>query len=384
MVYRISIGSKIIFSLLAIGALIGGAYLLRHSTDGSAGLVWRVLGLLFLIGGVGGFWAIFRIRMTVEEGVLTMNGLFSSKTVALNDIDGYREGTRQEFWLVRKDSRLSITIPFGLEKRRQLIGWIKQRYEDVDLREHDREMNALLDDQRLGVTREDREQRLKTAKGLGSIALIAGFVLFFAVIFCPRPLEWVMYAELAAPWVGVLATVWFAGMMKMSMSKRSAYPSMLLLVLFPVAGGAIAALRWYKIYAFPQSAWSALIVGALLVSIMVATLCRRAIGLERRKAVLLFSILVVSAIYCWSVLVHINCFYDRSVPVGVQVAVEGKQYTTGRGTSYFLTTSPWGRFSSGKKVEVSHSFYKSVSPGDSIRINMQAGHWGIPWYWIEK
>lgn len=385
MVYRLSIGSRIVFGLLSVGALAAGAYLVTiHSDPGIATLIRQLVGLLFVVAGLGGFLAIARFRLTIDEGTLTMNGLYTSRTIDLHEIDGYREGSRKEFSLVRKGGGRSITLPFGMEKRDEAIAWFKQRYEDVDQREHDLQEKALLEDERFGRTRKERKSRLKQANRLESYGMIAGFVLLFWAIFYPRPFGLMMWIELAAPWLGVLATARFAGMMRFSMGKRIPYPSMTILMLLPLIGGLIAVPGAYKVYSFPHGAWKMLIAGGLLTTIVVVALCYKAIAGEKRKLLVSFCILVLSAPYCWSLQLFGNCYYDRTVPVVVKVSVEGKRISSGKSRSYYLRLSPWGKYSSGKEVTVDRSFYEAVENGDSLRINWQGGRLGIPWYWLQK
>ena len=109
--------------------------------------------------------------------------------MALHNIDGYREGTSQEFWLVLKDSRWSITVPSGLENRAGLIEWFKERYQDVDRRECGRRLKALLKDESLAFTKKERKLRLDQANKQVGIGFLAGVLLLLWIIFFPRPMS---------------------------------------------------------------------------------------------------------------------------------------------------------------------------------------------------
>jgi len=56
----------------------------------------------------------------------------------------------------------------------------------------------------------------------------------------------------------------------------------------------------------------------------------------------------------------------------------------GKSTSYYITTTPWGRYTQPEEVRVSRSLYQGLQLGDSVNIYLQPGKLGIPWYFLDK
>lgn len=66
------------------------------------------------------------------------------------------------------------------------------------------------------------------------------------------------------------------------------------------------------------------------------------------------------------------------------VAVTGKRISSGKSTSYYVSLSPWGRYTADDEVSVSKSFYQSVHTEESLRIFLNDGKWGVPWYRLRR
>jgi hypothetical protein len=94
--------------------------------------------------------------------------------------------------------------------------------------------------------------------------------------------------------------------------------------------------------------------------------------------------LLITGLYSYAALLFTNCEYDHQKEVIWRVGVDGKHVNHGKSTSYYLKLSPWGRFTDGKNVQVSYSFYHAVGTGDSVNVYLHPGKWAIPWYEVQQ
>lgn len=95
-------------------------------------------------------------------------------------------------------------------------------------------------------------------------------------------------------------------------------------------------------------------------------------------------VIVMAGVYSWGLIIFSNCFYDSSIPDRYETRLEGKHYTSGKTTTYYLDLEPWGRFEKVTNETVPKDFYNMMEAGDTVYVYLRKGKWNIPWYWIAK
>jgi hypothetical protein len=368
--------------LCAAAAILGGIYLLYAGMRGatpSSQTVELVFGVALIPLGFLIYKASQKLTVTIDDRALVVETGFKSSEILLSEIDGYRRGEKDYFALVRKDGGKPLVIPKSIRKRGALLIWIEERYEDIDARERETETEAMLEDDRYGNTREERETALAKAKKIGTATTVAGLVLAFWPIVYPQPFPLVMYLALAGPWVGVYLTWSQKGLLRLSKTKKSPYPSAVYNMIGPIFGVMLVAFR-YHLYGFPPIAWMELIgVTAVLFLVAISAL-RTALALEEKKNLAIGGIVLFTAMYSYSLLIFSNCYFDRSGGETFTVQVKDKRTSSGKTTTYYLEVTPWGKNAAGSEESVSRGFYNTVEPQDSVHIYLTQGKWGIPWY----
>jgi hypothetical protein len=387
MEYRIAQGWRIFVVVFATAFFIGGIFCLlkafKPDTSWPAGLALFMA--VFLMGlAVLSYLDTMRTLVTVDQDVISVVRLFRSRSALLAEIDGYRKGEKDMFYVVLKSGGRPLQIPQYIERRKELLDWIREKYEDVDARERTIETKSLLENDQFGLTREDREARLGIGKKIDVAASVGGFGLFAWSLFYPRPYELMMIILFIAPWIAIYVTWYFKGLLKLYKKKSSPYPSAVLMMCMPPVSTGVVIIRSYDLYDFGQHAWSMLIGGAILAAALCIIACRQAIALSGRKALTYICVIVMAGVYSISLLIFSNCYYDESASRVFRVEVSRKHKEEGKRTTYYVSLSPWGRFEDGNEVSVSKSFYQSVSEGDSIRVLLNNGKWGVPWYWLRR
>jgi hypothetical protein len=311
-----------------------------------------IFGVLLIPLGACLYREVSRLCITIDGDMLVMQHAFSTRSVVLADIDGYRVGEKNAFFLVIKNGEKSLKLPHGITRRKELLAWIKEKDEDVDGRERAAETEVRLEDSRYGGSREEREQNLQKAGKISKICTGAGFVLFFWFFLYPQPYEIVMLLLFVAPLVAIYLTWSFKGMVRLYSKKSSPYPTLFILIMFPIMAAGLNAFMRYDLYGFSATAW-------LLLAGMIA-------------------------IYSYGLLIYTNCHFDRSPAEAWRVAVTDKSESHGKTTTYYLQLSPWGKYAGGKEVKVSRAFYQAVGTQDSVGVLLNKGKWGIPWYRVVR
>jgi hypothetical protein len=387
MEYRIATGWKIFAGIFAALCMAGAIFLIgvMFKPSGSVPVGVVLFGIVFCVGlGLLLWLDTMRTLVVVDDQTLSSTRLFKSRSILLKEIKGYRKGEKDAFNLELVDGGKSLSIPQNLARRKELIEWIAERYEDLDAREREAETAVLLEDDRFGLTREDREIRLATARKFDTGATVAGFGLFIWAIFYPQPYELVMVLLFVAPWLAVGITWYFKGLLKLYKGKKSPYPSMIQLMGLTTAAALIVTAKSYNLYGFGQKGWSMLTGGTIAATIICIAACWQAIASSGKKMLTYILIFAMAAMYSYSLLIFSNCYYDKSPATVYHVAVTGKRVSSGKSTSYYVSLSPWGRYTEDDEVSVSKNFYQSVRTDDSIRVFLNDGKWGVPWYRLRR
>jgi hypothetical protein len=343
---------------------------------------WLLLGLLAAFLGFYVFREAKVMLVTLDDDSLTQRTVFSTRSILLKELDGYRTGEKDAFVLVPKDGGKSLQLTKSIADRKELIGWVRENYPDIEAREREVDEAVLLEDDRFGATRTEREEALAKARQLARITTIAGYALLLWEIFYPKPYELVMFLSFLAPWVALFLVWRYKGLIRLYSTKSSAHPAVGNLLALPVFGAGLRTLINYDLYGFPQSAWLGLLAGTVLLALVALRATREAMAAEKNKAFVTIGIILLAGAYSYGGMVYANCHYDKSAAQVWPVSVTDKRISHGKSTSYYVTVSPWGKYTDGKEVSVGKSFYTSVSRQDTLSVVLRQGKLGIPWYYL--
>ena len=383
--YRISTGDKILQLLLAAAFSIGGIAALIAGFHGSAsGAPIAILGIFLIPFGIFFYLETTRLSVTIDKQSMTVTHAFSSRSILLDEIIGFRHGNKNAILLDLRSGEKPLQLPGVLERRKELLEWLGERYTDTDAERVKGVTEAVLEDESLGLTREIRVQRLNSARKL---MVYGSFIVPFFVILIyvsPRYSVTALILLLALPWMAVGLTWYFKGILRLYISKSKPYPSLFFIVLVTELMSFFIIMQTYKIYDYDRTFWISLLALSVVVLLVWAVACRAAIAGEENRPAVLLCLFLVAAAHSYGLLIFSNCNYDQSIPQISRVEIASKTVRRGKSTSYILELTPWGRFTDGKTVQVSSSFFRSVSQGDSVSVHLKAGKWGIPWYEVWK
>jgi len=96
------------------------------------------------------------------------------------------------------------------------------------------------------------------------------------------------------------------------------------------------------------------------------------------------AILFICYVFSFGAFTNSNCVFDTKKPTVFPTAITEKETIKNKDheKSYFVIFTPVAGLED-TKTEVHASFYDAVEVGDTIRFNLKAGVWGMPWYHLE-
>ena len=386
MEYRMSQGNKVLMYIFAAGMAGFALYLLNSTAHWHSGMSWGptiALAVTLLAGAGYLVLESINLRVVIDDQSLTVTHAFSTRSVLLDEIAGYRKGSKGSFWLDLKSGRRRVSIPTTIEKREEALGWLKEKYPDIAAERAKQVTQEVLQDERFGSTEEERAKRLAMARKLMIYTAIAPMLLIWVTI-SPKPWQLLMLIVLGIPLVCGWLTWYYKGILRIYISNARPYPTLLIAIIGAEFVALIALMRVYKVYEFGQHFWLLLLGCSVVVTVVWIVACRAALAGENNVFAVYVAMLLIAGVYSGEALVFVNCTYDRGTAEEWRVGIDRKHAQHGKSTSYWLDLSPWGRYDLGKSVSVEYPFYRSVAEGDSVRVLIHPGKCGIPWYEVTK
>jgi hypothetical protein len=348
-------------------------------------------GLLLLALGLGASAALLHVLRSVfltrfeilPEGIRCTRAWGPVVELRFDDIAGYRvPATRRSrgLLLVPKDTPLRpISIDSSLERRGELMHWVRTKFRGLDHEEHKAELDDIMADERFGRTAGERAAALERARTLVRVLNGASYGLLLWAIIYPRPYDAVIISAAILPVVMLGAARWSRGLIIVDGTKTSVRPVAGNAIITPCLLLALRALADWHILEWSHF-WSpfTVLVGALWV-----------LGwqylppMERRKPATLFILGVLALAYAYGLVLYLNCSFDHADPVRQAAIVQSRRVSSGRTTTYYLSVSPWLGLRETKEISVSRATYQRHPEGSPVQIGLLPGALSIPWFWLQ-
>jgi hypothetical protein len=384
MEYRIIKGARILILVLSILVFIMGAGCIGsvvfssipEKGDGATigiGLFLAVLAVFICLEGL-------KTRLTIDGQAIRQRSLVISRSLPLNEIKGYRHWANGRLRLMPKNPGYKmVEISVYLERRAELLAWVKERYPDLDAAEYETATKNIFSDEQYGISESERLQYLRKAKWVANAGNTVGLASIIWAWLSPQPYEWALFTGLALPWICVFVVWLFKGMIRFDARRGNPYPSISGLIFLPVFGVLIRALTDYHVYD-PRQVWVPVLATAAFCTLAFLYICAKALADVRRKWVSWLVIFFVACGYSYTLVLFTNNYFNIAPPREFLVTVQEKHLTEGKTTSYYLTLDAWGRFAAGEDVDVSRALYQSVQEGQRVHVYLFDGKWNIPCY----
>lgn len=310
---------------------------------------------------------------------------FADKELLLTEIAGFRANEKYTSIHPTQPGLPTLQIAGSTVAYHDLQFWFSSQYPDLDQTDAAEAMAALLADEQLGNTPEERADRLAQAKRVSTaLYVLSGLVIAWLVTQL-GPYLYFIGAGVALPLLVAGALLAFRGLLRLEISENSPLPSVALALLLPCGMLVGRALSDGNLVAY-AAVWP--IVGGVAIAFALLLLLSSRYSLLKRTTprsgsewVLLFS---CAAAYGFGATLTSNAAFDQSRPTLYPAQVLAKHQNNGKSNSCYLTLSSWGPRTASDDIAVSLAYYQAHAPGDTVRVIARPGRLGIPWFRLEE
>jgi hypothetical protein len=319
-------------------------------------------------------------KFVIEHDRVYSVGVLGRRHLMLNEIKGYTVNEKSIFIepISKEKKRIKVSIHFA--KKNEIVQWLAAHYKDLDTIEAEKEKQDILNNEALGWTIEQREQKLKNARRVAKVLNVVGGIVSAWTIFFPSPYEYAILAAIAVPAICIVVMKSFGGLMRANeTTKGSPYPNVSLALLVPALAVCLRALLDFSVFSY-DNVWlpSILIAGIFLVVLFIGS---NEFKLRPAKDFIITTVFSLVAFgYAFGSVVTLNCLYDKSEPEAFSATIISKRVTSGKTTTYYLKLTPWGSQVEADEVSVSEDFYEQLGEGDEVSVYLYQGKFQIPWF----
>jgi hypothetical protein len=242
------------------------------------------------------------------------------------------------------------------------------------------DMSAVLSDERLGSTEDERGDSLRTSTIHAGILNTATGALVIWALYSPRPYSLVIALLAIFPLLGAGLVVMSRGAVTLDSSRKSARPTAAYSIIVPAMILALRALEDWHILGWsgfwlPFAVLSGLLIGGLLI-------CSASDAGRKMGTLFLLGLFLMAESY--GLVLFLNCRLDHSVPEIHRTTVLSRRINHGRrSTSYYLTVGPWIDGDYSWEVKVPSSTYGWHEEGSTVLIGVRPGALSMPWYFVQ-
>lgn len=317
-------------------------------------------------------------KLTLSDDYIIMDGVFGTRKLSTDNVKGFRKD-KNYITIVPKgkiDKKIKVSAYYG--DSWQIISWLSERYDDLDITEAQEEHEEILSNPEFGLTEEIRERRLEEAKKAAWYLNTASWGVLAWLFFYPHPYNIATSVAAAFPLLAILTCYAYRGFMKGDDTDKSAYPSVLNALIMPSIVLMLRAILDFNILAY-EKGW--LIMGFMAATLYIAYMLPTG-GFAPKTAshyFMMFFLPVMTFAYSFGTYVVLNCQADTSTPAYYRTVIESKRISKGKSTTYYLTLNPWGEIKEPEEVTVTYSEYDYAQPGDTVTILQHPGYLKLPW-----
>ena len=379
--YRILIylgGPPLVLLFLAL------PFLLANGNNAAPG--YFIAGFAILGVGLSGFLAYgiletVKGRLVVQEQFVSQVGAFKTKTLAADEIKGFRADDKYTHIIPLNPQLPKLKIGHTTERYEEMQQWFASRYPDLNRVDLERATALLLEDHDLGRTSEERAEALAKATLAARTLNIAGGVVGAWLILFPTPYEWAILAGLLLPVLAAMALWFLPHSLRVDEKPNSGYPSVLIAILIPCLGLMLRALFDYELVSHAPM-WPVVGATATGAALVLAMGSRQFLFRSGSVVSVGSTIVVLAFLYGYGASSIVNAVYDELPATEYSTQVLDKRISSGKRTSYYLKVAAWGPVATAEDVEVSSEYYDQIQPGQQVDIALHNGRLEVPWFTV--
>lgn len=381
-IYRLGKGWRIATYVIAPLFIIGFVYLLitsllKPSLVNYLLMVPVSLAMISLF--VYGTLDAWKGRFVIAHDRVILKSPGRLKMLMLTEIKGFRTDKNYiKIIPMRKDLK-KISVSNYLSRSGEIIDWLGENYPNLDQVEGEEEERAILQNPEFGITEDARQRRLSEARKVAMIMNGGGVAVLLWVLFFPSPYELAISVGVLYPFIVIMISTSYRGMMKGDEHQNSKVPSIAMGFILPVIAFGLRMLKDFVILRYNNNLWMVISAGGILIAFFYLLPVGGLRIRSANSAVIAASILLFSSLFSYAGYVAANCILDNSEPQYFNTPVVDKTFSRGRSYSYYLILSPWDTLQKPERVQVSLGDYRETEIGDTVTVIQRPGYLRSSW-----
>jgi Bacterial PH domain len=348
--------------------------------------VIATLGILMFLMLYGLAW-IVRGRLTINHQSVILRGVFGTRGIPWDRIEGFRWNRGQGLFLFPVEDRWPMNLTY-FENQDLLYLWLYHHTPNLHWAELAKEADEIQANHELGLTVEQKEARLaglkRITRTINWIAYVAGAAgAVNALFFDDDTIQLVTASALVpVPVVFVLLALRFRDQVRLDYREGSFYPEGLTGILASgIALGLMSLLDHHNTLGDGFAQWTFPVAAAAALAWLGIEAQR--IRAQRRWMLIALhvaSIVFVSAFWAGGSVYQVNKNADTSEPAwDTSVVARLRESREKTGTSYHAEVAPWSASPEPVELDLSREAYATLRVGATVEIGVRAGALQIPW-----
>lgn len=270
-----------------------------------------------------------------------------------------------------------VRLSYYLSGIKEIEAWVSAGKPNLEHQEYEMERMELLEDTRIGYTREQREQRIKKVHKIGLGISILGVILAVLIFFFyPNP--WTIYAGLAFPLLTILYSKFQRHLLFLGIIERLKYNTVFWGNMACISSLDLLLITNYEIVDY-SAFWP--VFGYVNLALWALVFIGSSEFKQRGSNLLSvwMSILMFVFAYAYLLVMGLNCALEMTETEDHLGRVIKKSESGVKRSERTVTISPCGPEIDTAEVHVSKAIYNAAEPGDTLTIKLYKGNLGIPW-----
>ena len=322
-------------------------------------------------------------RFVIDEDELTLYTPIGKRSLKHSDVWGYKMGENYIRIVPLDSKQKELKVSYYFKGSSEIAGWLAENFNSLGSTDED-EVQQVLDNDELGITEEQRLERLERARKVarvingGAWALLVWLFLFAANFYEAGILVCAVY-----PIMVIFVGLRYRGLMSPDEYDNSRVPSVGLALILPGMALALRAVLDFNVLEFPGWVWIAVVIGSFVMTILFMLPSFKLATKPGRFYITGLSMCLLNTFYAYGILIMTNCLLDKSIPAEFETQVANKRISRGESTTYYVVLKPWGTLSEEQEMSVTPGEFESVDKGDEVTVLQHAGYLKVKWITLQ-
>jgi hypothetical protein len=391
-VYKYGKWLKIIIVILIVALIIVfGMLIFTSSLDDKisdiAFYVITLISILFIGLCLLGIRDLFVSKVVISSNYISSKNALFDRKLRVEEIKGYKKIEHYILIFPKGKLKKRIKISDFIYDRGEIQDWLQSNFVDLNLLEGEKEEKEFYRNPEFGMSIQEKEKLLKkaqlTAKWVKNLSIAITVLAFILVKFLNK--EIFVYFLVFIPLIIILIVIFFKGIVKYDEKKedeKTVYPSVLWGFLAPIFGLFLYVMFSINILKY-DAIWNILIYSTLIIFFLCIYGSKEYKLQNARVIGSMISLLIFSAMYCFSVIILFNVFFDNSDAKLYKASILEKRVNKGKSTSYYFKLNNKNLSKNAEEFNVPKLIFNSKNIGDTVNIFVNEGKLKIPYYKIK-